>query len=245
MSFFDRIFKVNPVGRQSSVDIALINAIVTGTIEQAIHALNSGANPNSFDRNGLPAILLSASRQQTEVVETLIANGADINRTGTDKKQKIYNLSALGAASANGSISIVQALLNANADINLADDSGLTPLMSAAFMGNDHVVALLIQKGASIEQKDNEGYTALMFAANAGKVNSVKILLDGKANVNAKDNNNSTPLMFASQRGYNEVVKLLLLNGADRYFKGNYGLNAIDFAKQNSRNETKEILERD
>src|SRR5690606_17724294 len=150
MSFFDRIFKGNPADRQNPLDIALINAIVTDSIDQAIQAINSGANPNSFDRNGLPAILLSAGRQQTKIVEALIASGADINKTGTYKKQKIYNLSALGAASANGNINIVQALLNANANINIADDSGLTPLMSAAYMGNDNLVSLLIQKGAFI-----------------------------------------------------------------------------------------------
>jgi uncharacterized protein len=244
MGLFDRIFKGNPADRQNPLDIALINAIVTDTYDQAIQAINSGANPNSFDRNLLPAILLSASRQQVKIVEALVKSGADINKKGTDKKQKIFNSSALIAASANGNFDIVKTLLEANADKNITDDTGLTPLMSAAYMGNDNVVELLIQKGASIEQKDEQGYTALMFASNAGKINSVKILLDNKANVNAKDKDNSTPIMFASQHGFNDVVKLLLSHGADRHFKGNYGLNAIDFAKQNSLNETIEILEK-
>jgi ankyrin repeat protein len=244
MSLFDRIFKGNPAERQSPLDIALINAIITDSIDQAMQAISSGANPNSVDRNGLPAILLSASRQQVKIVEALIKSGADINKKGTDKKQKIFNSSALIAASANGNINIVKALSDANADKNITDDTGLTPLMSAAYMGNDNIVALLIQNGASIEQKDEKGYTALMFASNAGKINSIKVLLENNANVNAKDIDNSTPVMFASQHGFNDVVRLLLFHGADRNFKGNYGLNAIDFAKQNSLNETIEILEK-
>lgn len=245
MSLFDRIFKSNSADRQNPLDISLINAIVTDNIDEAIQAINSGANPNSFDRNHLPAILLSASRQQVKVVEALINKGADINKKGTYKKQKIFNGSALISSSANGNLEIVKSLLDANAEKNITDDTGLSPLMSAAYMGNENVVALLIQHGASLEQQDEKGYTALMFAANAGKYNSVKVLLESKANVNAKDKDNSTPLMFASQHGFNDVVKLLLLNGADRHFKGNYGLNAIDFAKQNSLNETIEILEID
>jgi ankyrin repeat protein len=244
MSLFDRIFKSNSADRQNPLDIALINAIVNDNIDQAIQAISSGANPNSFDRSYLPAILLSASRQQVKVVEALIKKGADINKKGTDKKQKIFNGSALISSSANGNIEIVKSLLDANADKNITDDTGLTPLMSAAYMGNDNVVALLIQQGASLEQQDEKGYTALMFAANAGKYNSVKVLLESKANVNAKDNDNSMPIMFAAQHGFNDIVRLLLSNGADKLFKGNYGLNAIDFASQNSLKETIDILEK-
>jgi ankyrin repeat protein len=244
MSLFDRIFKSNPAARQSSMDIALINAIVSDNIDQAIQAINAGANPNSFDKNFLPAILLSASRQQVEIVVSLIKQGADIDKKGTDKKQKIFNSSALIAASANGNIDIVELLLHANANINITDDTGLTPLMSAAYMGNDRVVELLIQKGASLEQRDEKGYTALMFASNAGKIASVKLLLDGNADVNAKDNDNSTPLMFGAQHGFNDVIRLLLSYGADKHFKGNYGLNAIDFAKQNKLKETIDVLEK-
>jgi len=245
MDLFDRMFKGNSGDRQSPIDIALINAIVNDNIDQAIQAINSGANPNSFDRNYLPAILLSASRQQVKIVDALIKSGADVNKKGTDEKQEISNGSALIAASANGNIDIVKLLLDADADKNITDDTGLTPLMSAAYMDNYQIVALLIRKGAALEQKDVKGYTALMFAANAGNNNSVKLLLENKANVNAKDKDNSTPIMFASQHGFNDIVGLLLSYGADKHFKGNYGLNAIDFARQNSHKGTIDILEKD
>ena len=243
MSIFDRIFKSNSADRQNPLDIVLINAIINDNIDQAIETINSGANPNSCYKSSLPAILLAASREQPKVVEALIKNGADINKKGTDKKQKIFNGSALITASANGNLEIVKSLLDAKADRNITDDTGLTPLMAAAYMGNDNVVALLIHQGASLEQQDEKGYTALMFAANAGQYNSVRVLLESNANVNAKDNDNSVPIMFAAQHGFNDTVRLLLSYGADKHFKGNYGLNAIDFARQNSLKETIDILE--
>jgi ankyrin repeat protein len=137
MSFIHKIFGRNPAYKQAPLDIELVNSISNDRIEEGLKALESGANPNSFDKSSLPAILLSASRQQSEIVQKLIEKGADVNATGTEKKQSIFNLSALAASSANGDIETVKALINAKANLNIMDRSGLTPLMSASYMGNN------------------------------------------------------------------------------------------------------------
>jgi hypothetical protein len=48
-------------------------------------------------------------------------------------------------------------LIKAGADVNLADDTGATPIIIAAEEGNSTIVALLIQAGADVNQEDEEG----------------------------------------------------------------------------------------
>lgn len=137
----------------------------------------------------------------------------------------------------------LQYFMKSGVDPNLCDNTGLTPLMAAAYKGYPDVLRELHAANCEIDKKDNSGYTALIFACNAGKFDCVKVLIDYGADVNAKDNDNSTPIMFAAQHGFNEIVKVLLSKGADPHFKGKHGLDAIGFATQNRMKETLNILE--
>ncbi len=243
MSFLTNLFKNNPSSKQSDLDKSLINALILNNREQAIEALEKGANPNSFSDQYLPAIYIAANRDQYELVKLLIDKGANINKKGSSKKMNIKDGFALLTSSARGNLDITRLLIENNAEIDQTENTGLTSLMSASFRGKDLIVEYLIKKGASIEQKDNFGNTALMFAANAGKINCVDILIRNGANVDANDKDDSTPIMFASQHGFNDVVTLLLKNGADKFKKGKHGLSAIEFAKQNNLEDTIKILE--
>lgn len=150
---------------------------------------------------------------------------------------------SLIVAASSGEAESVQQMINKGENIDITDETGLTPLMAASFLGDSKIVEIILKAGANIEQKDNEGLTALMFACNAGKLDVVKILLTGNAEINAKDKDNSTPIMFAAQYGFDDIVELLLSKGADPIFKGNHGMTAIDFAKQNKQISTVVILE--
>lgn len=243
MSFLTNLFKNNPSSKQSDLDKSLINALILNKKDQAIGAIEKGANPNSFSDQYLPAIYIAANRDQYELVKLLIDKGADVNKKGSSKKLNIKDGFALLTSSARGNLDITRLLIENNAKIDQTDNSGLTSLMSASFRGKDVIVEYLIKKGASIEQKDNFGYTALMFAANAGKIDCVDLLIRNGANVQTKDKDDSTAIMFAAQHGFDNVVTLLLKNGTDKYEKGKHGLNALDFAEQNNLETTIKILE--
>jgi ankyrin repeat protein len=58
----------------------------------------------------------------------------------------------------------VAALLNAGADVNRADEQGVTPLMMAAGYGYDDTVQLLLQRHADARVKRSNGETALDWA---------------------------------------------------------------------------------
>jgi hypothetical protein len=125
---------------------------------------------------------------------------------------------------------------------DVADPSGLTPLMAAAHSGQVGSLHQLLAHQATIDKKDAEGYTALMFACNGGKLPSVQVLVENGANVNAGDKDDSTPLMFAAQHGHNDIVRYLLEKGADPNLVGKHGLSAVGFARQNDLGETERLL---
>lgn len=148
----------------------------------------------------------------------------------------------LGAA-ARGEISKIKKLLEFDPVlIDSRDDTGLTPLMVAAYSGQGEAIAALLEGNALVDSKDQSGFTALMFAANAGKSDSVKKLLNAGANINEQDKDGSTPIMFVAQHGYNDVVKILLEHGADPNAVGRHGLSAIGFARQNGLKDTENLL---
>jgi ankyrin repeat protein len=75
--------------------------------------------------------------------------------------------SALMAASFDGSLALVQALLAGKADVNATDDDGGTALMGASQNGHLDVMQALIAKGANVSARRTDGRTALSVAADA------------------------------------------------------------------------------
>lgn len=148
----------------------------------------------------------------------------------------------LGAA-ARGEVPLIKKILELDPVLlDSKDDTGLTPLMAAAYSGQTDTVKFLLEVKALVGVKDKDGLTALMFATNAGKLDCAKLLLDAGAGVNEPAHDGSTPIMFAAQHGFNDVVKLLLERGADPTKTGKHGLSAVGFAKQHGLKETEKIL---
>ncbi len=61
-------------------------------------------------------------------------------------------------------LEVARLLIAAGADVNQANDDGLTPLMSAVGFDNTALVKLLLSAGADSKPHDKSGRTALDFA---------------------------------------------------------------------------------
>ena len=73
---------------------------------------------------GLTALLLASLNRRLDVLQALLARGADVNA-----KDNGSGLTALMSASAKGYLDVVQTLIAKGADVNAKDNSGLTALM--------------------------------------------------------------------------------------------------------------------
>lgn len=158
-----------------------------------------------------------------------------------DEKRQRITAEMLHSATA-GDTKALRSLLDSGIAPDVADQTGLTPLMVASYSGMTNALVVLLDSGAKIDATDASGYTALMFACNAGKTDCARLLIERNADINRGDKDSSTPIMFAAQHGHNEIIRLLLAKGADPQFKGTHGLSAIGFAQQNGHTESERML---
>ena len=109
----------------------------------------------------------------------------------------------------SGSGTLLQAVLDAGADPDAANDYGAFALSEAAIAGETAAIEALLAGGASPDVKTPEGETPLLAAARAGSVPAVRLLLARGVDVNAAESfQNTTALMWASAEGHVDVADL-------------------------------------
>jgi ankyrin repeat protein len=127
-------------------------------------------------------------------VKALINHGARV-----DAKDERRGQTALMWAAAEGHATVVQALIDADADFHIAAPSGFSPLMFAVREGHADVVRVLLKAGADVNETiTNEGRrrgyggrlpaagtTPLLIAVTNAHYELASLLLDSGANPNA------------------------------------------------------------
>lgn len=110
----------------------------------------------------------------------------------------------------------VRALLKQGADVNAAQNDGMTALHWAAQHGDAATARMLVSAGARLEATTRNGnYTPLHVASRAGRAPVVKALLEAGANANAATSSGgATALHFAAAQGSVEAITALLAHGA-------------------------------
>lgn len=225
----------------SSAD--LIAAIRAGDLARVQKLLGEGADPNSRDETGDPALVWAVSVRNAAMVEALLSKGADVHAMTNNAHKTARNVPLVWFAAGQGSAETLRPILRAGGSANARVDNGITPLMVAGYLGNIETIPVLLAAKADLEARDEKERTALMWAANGGRYEAVRLLLDAGAEVNAVGELRATPLMFAAQSGFNDVVALLVERGADLEKKATPGLTALGFAKQNKLVTTIALLE--
>jgi ankyrin repeat protein len=125
-------------------------------------------------------------------------------------------------------------LIESGADVNAANDYGVTPLGLASKNGNVSIIRQLMQAGSNPNDPlhaVNSGETPLMLAARSGRAAAVTALLDGEAAVDAKEAwNGQSALMWAAAEGNVSVVRALIDHGGDIHEQSNSGTTPLLFA---------------
>jgi len=108
--------------------------------------LQSGINVHARNKIGETALLAAAFGDYTEIIDLLLANGADAD-VNTKRNE---GQTPLMAAAVNGNRNTVRVLLAHGADVNTKDNSGFTALMYADGQQHSDVVQLLKNAGATV-----------------------------------------------------------------------------------------------
>lgn len=124
---------------------------------------------NQTNENGFSALILACYRGNIDVAKFLIDHAKDVNyksREGT----------ALAGLSVKYNKELVESLLKKNADPNIADATGATPLFWAVKSGNKELIELLLQYKADKSKKDSMGMTPFEFALQTNNKDIINLL---------------------------------------------------------------------
>ncbi len=130
-------------------------------------------------------------------------------------------------------------LLEKNADPNIKDNDGNTPLHIAS-KTSEKAVSVLFSNNPKLDPniQNNYGQTPLHLAVDRCAIEIVNLLLTNKADPNIKDIDGNTPLHIATMfkdynmySDYSEIVKALLNKNANINIKNKNGNTPLDEAK--------------
>ena len=140
----------------------------------------------------LPAILLLAIGIRVGGAEDAVVNG-DVNARQPDGS------TPLQWAVYEGKTAEVRRLIDAGADVTLANEYGASPMSLAAEVADTAVLKMLLDAGADADSPNADGMTALMTVARTGNVEAAKLLVEHGATVDARENfGGQSALMWAS-----------------------------------------------
>ncbi len=175
------------------------------------------APPTEIQQQLIHAVI----QDQIDAVPALLDRGGDPNARIAPAKEDAWALDHIGdddpspplivLACRYGSIkgpTIIEALLQKGADVNISDRNGVTPLMVAAQLGMGGF-DLVLEHGAKVNATDKSGRTPLMYAMNNRGFNTVVALLDKGAKIDAQDDSGETPLMYAVRGAASDPILLI------------------------------------
>eukprot|EP00035_Acanthoeca_spectabilis_P004937 m.108340 g.108340 ORF g.108340 m.108340 type:complete len:498 (+) comp12800_c1_seq1:149-1642(+) len=130
--------------------------------------------------------------------------------TGTSvDDQDNMGKSALHYAARNGNYVVAEALVKANANLELVEKKGQTPLYHAVVGEHGDIVQLLLDAGVNPSHVTSAGYTALHYSARNGLTGILKQLLTAGAEHTAVTSEGHTPLALARDNDQKTAVAIL------------------------------------
>ena len=249
----------------------LMSAAENGHLEVVAALIVGGAAVNEINKDGCTSLHIATKSGHQKVVGHLIESKANVNIINNDGATPLiiavmnYSLSfvensllnmlfslfmpcandsasSLSSDKLNFKFEIIKLLIESGAEVNAADNNGLTPLYVATQKGHERVVEYLLTHGAEVNVADKNGVTPLYVATQKSHERVVEYLLTHGAEVDAADNNGITSLYVATQKGHERVVEYLLTHGAEVDAADNNGVTPLMAAAFNGHERVVEYL---
>ncbi|XP_061169144.1 ankyrin-1-like [Saccostrea echinata] len=203
--------------------------------------LENGADVNKDDCNDsiFTGLLLASMLGHTEIVNTLLGKGADINLYTVRKQTALYY------AAREGHRDIVEILLSKGVHKELETLSWNSPFYIACKNGHEKVVKLFLKytEGKMKTSNGEESLPSLLAAIESCNKVIVSLLLENGANVNTKDRwSMDNPLYVAAGLGNLDIIKLLIERKADTEMTAKRGRTPLINACRNGCTQAAQCL---
>ncbi|CAI9782414.1 unnamed protein product [Fraxinus pennsylvanica] len=192
---------------------ALQWAALNNRTAAAQYIIEHGVDVNAADHTGQTALHWSAVRGAIQVAELLLQEGARVNAAD------MYGYQTTHVAAQYGQTAFIYHLVTKwNADPDIPDNDGRSPLHWAAYKGFADCIRLLLFLDAYRGRQDKEGCTPLHWAAIRGNLEACTVLVQAgkKEDLMVADNTGLTPAQLASDKNHRQVA--FFLGNARRLF---------------------------
>ncbi|CAN1159353.1 Protein S-acyltransferase 24 [Linum perenne] len=183
----------------------------------AQYIIEHGGDVNVADHTGQTALHWSAVRGAIQVAELLLQEGARVNIADMYGYQVSTHLNLTSfqtthVAAQYGQTAFLYHIVSKwNADPDIPDHDGRSPLHWAAYKGFADCIRLLLFLDAYRGRQDKEGCTPLHWAAIRGNLEActVLVLAGKKEDIVITDNTGMTPAQLASDKNHRQVAFFL------------------------------------
>jgi ankyrin repeat protein len=182
----------------------LEEAIVAGQSEAARFLIESGANVNFRDGEGIAPLAYAAVMGNTVLAALLIERGAKVDAQDTALGGTPLHMAAL-----QDRVDVAVLLIEKGAPLNARTKDGRTPLALAIERGKRECAKLFLAQGAAADERDEMDRTLLHRAVLASDPELVRMLLAGGADPSVKSAYGNTALDLAVEDGQTEIAGLL------------------------------------
>jgi ankyrin repeat protein len=133
-------------------NIHLFEACNNNNIENVNKFISEGGvDVNGNDKYGFTPLFIASIRNNVEIADLLILNGADVNPKYIDKPD-----SPLLIASSLKHLEMVELLLSKGAEVNYENKRTITPLFMACLNNNIGVIEVLLHYGAEPHKRNKK-----------------------------------------------------------------------------------------
>ncbi|XP_051146879.1 probable protein S-acyltransferase 23 [Andrographis paniculata] len=170
------------------------------------YIIEHGGDVNARDNSGQMALHWTAVRGSIAAADVLLQNGARVEAADVNGYRAVHVAAQYGQTTFLNYI-----VAKYNADFDVPDNDGRTPLHWAAYKGFADTIRLLLFRDASQGKQDKEGCTPLHWAALRGNVEACMVLAHSgsKAELTVKDKAGYTPVELASDKGHRHIALFL------------------------------------
>lgn len=128
------------------------------------------------------------------------------NKTIVDSRDITKGHTGLHIAVQRRDLEWIRYLLSLNANPNIANRDGATPLTLAAQIGFTDAVSLLSDRGARVDVANSAGETPLISAVHRRDLGLLRVLLRAGADPDRKDNSGRSARDYAALEGSSNVI---------------------------------------
>jgi hypothetical protein len=181
-------------GHFTGEDWSLMNATEQNAVQVVNQLLADGADPNkTFNRT---ALHLAVETGRSEIVDLLLAHGADLNARDHLGRAPLF------LAVATRRPKIARVLMDAGADATILDQDGTSMLYVALKRGYREIALWTLDNGVDVNaiRANKENSTVLILAASEGDHEMVELLLERGADPSITNKDGKTALDLAVSR---------------------------------------------